>query len=494
MFDFPTLAHEAEIAARPAANSKALEETMNIRQIVEQTLLAEYAPASALVNANGELLYIHGRTGKYLEPAVGQATLSIVKMAREGLKVELANALRTVAVHKEIIRHKGLLVKTNGGSTLVNLTVAPVTKPAASEGLILVTFEDAPAAVHPDLLLIPTSSDEKVRRIAEMEQQLKLKDELLQTTVEELESANEELRSTNEELQSINEELQSTIEELETSKEELQSLNEELMTTNLEQMQRVEEMAHLNNDMNNLLTGTGIATIFVDQQLRIKRFTPMSTQVINLIPTDIGRPMSHFASNLDHDNLVRDIEAVLATLTPKESEVHTKDGNWYLMRILPYRTLENVIDGAIITFVQITEQKQVQSTLRQLTQQVHEASEYTHNIVESLREPLLVLDAKLSIQFANRAFYETFQVQPAETIGRLIYDLGNQQWNIPRLRTLLEEILPAQTVLNDFEVVHDFAGIGQRTMRLTARAIRQAEGKEQLILLVIADITKYKLD
>ena len=204
-------------------------------------------------------------------------------------------------------------------------------------------------------------------RIAALKQELRAKEEYLQTTNEELETSNEELKSSNEEMQSVNEELQSTNEELETSKEELQSVNEELATVNAELQTKVVDLSRANNDMNNLLAGTGIGTVFVDHQLRILRFTPAVTQVINLILTDVGRPVGHIVSNLTgYDSLVADVKAVLDTLVPKEVEVQTKAGAWFLLRIRPYRTLENIIEGAVITFVDITEMKRVQQALREV--------------------------------------------------------------------------------------------------------------------------------
>ena len=321
-------------------------------------------------------------------------------------------------------------------------------------------------------------------RIAALEQELRAKEEYLQTTIEELETSNEELKSTNEEMQSVNEELQSTNEELETSKEELQSVNEELATVNAELQTKVADLSRANNDMNNLLAGTGVGTLFVDQQLRISRFTPAATQLINLIPTDVGRPVGHIVSNLvGYDRLVEDVQAVLDTLVPKETEVQTTAGDWYQLRIRPYRTLDNVIEGAVITFVDITRSKQVEEALR-------EARELAESIVATVREPLVVLDEHLQVVSANQAFYSTFRVEPGGTLGQVLYELGNGQWDIPALRQLLEEILPQNATFDDFEVTHEFEQIGRRTMLLNARRILSEAGQTRLILLAIEDITE----
>jgi two-component system CheB/CheR fusion protein len=378
----PRLPDDASVRQHSA---KAPGETkLPVRELTERALLQQYAPAGALINERGDILYLHGRTGQYLEPAPGEAVMNILKMAREGLRRELTTALHKAA-SGEPVRQPGLLVKTNGTFTTVSLTVQPVSAgpdPAAAPTLFLVSFENPPAAdpqrpeqaadLPPDKAAVAAtgeagrSATDAEAQIRALQQELRAKEEYLQTSNEELATSNEELKSSNEEMQSVNEELQSTNEELETSKEELQSVNEELATVNAELQNKVTDLSRSNNDMNNLLAGTGIGTIFVDHQLRIQRFTPSVTQVINLILTDVGRPVGHIVSNLTgYDRLVPDIRAVLDTLAPREVEVQTQAGAWYLLRIRPYRTLENVIEGAVITFTEVTEMKKAQAALRE---------------------------------------------------------------------------------------------------------------------------------
>ncbi len=345
----------------------------NLRRLTEATLLSHYAQAGALINSRGEILHIYGRTGRYLEPAAGDAGLNILTMAREGLRPALTSALYRVASRKEPVFHPGLRVKTNGDYTTVNLSLRPVISegPEPRTDLFLVVLEEAPlpaeaAAAHPVDAAPPQPSSHEVRRVAELEQELRTKEEYLQSTLEEMETSTEELKSSNEEMQSVNEELQSTNEELETSKEELQSVNEELATVNAELQNKVSDLSRANNDMNNLLAGTGVATLFVDHQLRIVRFTPSATELINLITGDIGRPVSHIVSNLvSYDKLVEDVQTVLRDLTPREVEVETRTHRWFLMRIRPYRTLDNVIEGAVITFTDITDRRVAQSRLEE---------------------------------------------------------------------------------------------------------------------------------
>ncbi len=340
-----------------------------LREITEQALLQHLAPTGALVNRHGDILYLQGRTGMYLEPAPGEVGISnILKMARTGLRRPLALALHDAVNSKEVTRAPGLRVKTNGHFSTVDLAICPVlagAMAAPETHLYLVILADMSAA--PQESTPPVSASAKSpepgtadadaeSRIALLKQELRAKDEYLQSTHEELESSNEELKSSNEEMQSINEELQSTNEELETSKEELQSVNEELATVNNELQTKVLDLSRANNDMNNLLAGTGIGTVFVDYALRILRFTPAASSIINLIPSDVGRPVAHIVSNLvNYSSLVEDTQAVLDTLIFKEIIVQTIAGNWYTMRLQPYRTLDNVIEGAVISFIDITD-------------------------------------------------------------------------------------------------------------------------------------------
>jgi two-component system, chemotaxis family, CheB/CheR fusion protein len=367
----PTMV-ESEAAPAPVGKAPA-EGKLPVRELTERELLQQYAPVGVLVNERGDILYIHGRTGQYLEPAAGEASsMNILKMAREGVRRDLTTMLHKAASQRKALRTGGLKVKSNGSYVTLNLAVRPM---PSGPNLFLVLFEEAPA---PDRARFETAAVEKSAEaakhpdagdddsIAALRRELRAKEEYLQATNEELETSNEELKSSNEEMQSVNEELQSTNEELETSKEELQSVNEELATVNTELQQKVTDLSRANNDMNNLLAGTGVGTVFVDLELNITRFTPAATQLINLIQTDVGRPMGHIVSNLlVYDRLVEDVQAVLDSLVPKEIEVESKAGAWYSMRIRPYRTLENVIEGAVVTFLEITEQKRVQESLRE---------------------------------------------------------------------------------------------------------------------------------
>ncbi len=457
----------------------------NISKSVEKLLIERYAPPTVIVNNEGRIIFIHGRVGKYLEPAEGVANLSIVDMAREGIKFELNSAINEAIMKNKEVEYKNLDVKTNGDYQPISLAVRPINQPKLMEGLVMVTFKDIELEKR-EQEKIPETTPKKDKRIRELEEELRVTKERLHTTIEELETSNEELKSANEELQSMNEELQSTNEELETSKEELQSLNEELLTVNTELQNKVDQLSEVNDDMNNLLNSIETPTIFVDKDIKIKRFTKETIKLINLIPSDVGRPLKDIVSNVEYDNMIGDIKDVMDRVIYKEKEVRTKDGKWYLVRIIPYKTLENIIDGAVITFTDISEQKEVQKLADQL--------EYVKSIVDTVREPLVVLDEELKVISANDSFYNKFKVDEKDTEGKLFYKLGDNQWDIPKLRKLLEKILPRDQKFENFEVEHDFPRVGRRKMILNGRKIQEKRinGKtigKGLILLAIEGIT-----
>ena len=463
-------------------------ERTSYRELTEQALLEHYAQSGLLVTAQGDILHIWGRTGKYLEPTPGDALMNVISMAREGLRRALATALHQAAAGKDAIRYAGLRVRTNGDAITANLTVrrAPAGAGRADRtDLFVVILEEVEAVTPPTGVVGPEGSgataDSDDPRIARLERELRAREEYLQVTIEELETSNEELKSAIEEMQSINEELQSTNEELETSKEELQSVNEELATVNAELSSKVSDLSRANNDMNNLLAGTGVGTLFVDHQLRISRFTPAATQLINLIDTDIGRPVGHIVSNLvGYDRLVSDVRSVLDTLASTEIEVQTNQGRWHLMRIRPYRTLDNVIEGAVITFVDITDRKEMESALRA-------ARLRAENVVDAIREPIVVLDAELRVVSANRAFYLLLGTQPATTIGRGLAELDSNRFDDHALRGLLERAATTGVGFDDY-VLPATTPARSGSLRLSARPIADHSDPGLSIVLAISPV------
>ncbi len=401
----------------------------------ERALLQLLEPVCALVEKNGDLLHLRGRTGMYLEPTPGDAGINnILKMAREGLTQPLKLALYQAVEDKRVVRRAGLRVRTNGHFTTVNLTVCPVaprTGDVYQSLRYLVVLEEAPLIeLEPAPLPAMGAGVPVDVRIAELQRELRDKDKLLRSAREDTETSTEELRSAIEEMQSVNEELQASNEELATSKEELQSLNEELATVNVEQQNKVADLARALNDNRNLLAGSGIATIFVDLQQRILSFTPSATAIINLVASDVGRPLGHFMARLrGYDRMTEDIAAVLDTLASREIRVQDKDGRWYMLRILPYRTLENVIEGAAVTFMDISEVVKAQVDMEQLHQALaalKKSEQRFRSVVSILSEGVLLLAQDGTITAWNQSAERILGMSGREIGGRMALDAGWQ--------------------------------------------------------------------
>jgi two-component system, chemotaxis family, CheB/CheR fusion protein len=415
-------------------------------------------------------------------------------MAREGLKLEIRAAIHDAKRKATTIRREGLQVRQDGQFKEVNVEVIPIKTPAG-ERYFLILFEDAvtPAGEAEVKIALPAGTKTKPgqrpgkesSQIVRLEREIASTKKYLQSIIEEEETTNEELRAANEEILSSNEEFQSINEELETAREELQSTNEELTTLNEELQNRNAELGQLNNDMINLLGSVDLPVVMLGGDLHIRRFTPAAGIALNLTSTDIERSISDVKLGIDIPDLESLISEVMKTAGIKEREVLNRQGRWYSLRIRPYTTAENRIDGAVLVLVDID------ALIRSL-EEVKESRDYARAIVETVREPLVVLDKEQRVKTANRSFYRTFQAKPEETENRQIYELGNHQWEIPGLRILLEEILPQKTSFQDFEVEHDFQGIGHRTMLLNARQIKQRGDGSQMILLAIEDITERK--
>ncbi len=374
--------------------------------VIERMLLARFAPVSVVANTRGDIVYIHGRSGDFLEPNPGQPRNNLLDMAREGLCAHLATAIRSVTTDGQPVERTILHTQRDGNTTPTRLTVCRMDEPVSMRGLLLVTFTpvadetgNASAGVRPTI-------ESSTEQTASLEAELRYMKETQQATQEELESANEELRSINEEMQSTNEELQSTNEELETSREEMQSLNEELSSVNVELHLKVEALSQANDDMQNLLNSADVATVFLDTDLQIRRYTEQAQDLIRLRPGDIGRPISELACTLLYEQLVADCRATLKHLKLHEQEVRTESGTHYLMRILPYRTRDNVVDGLALTFVNINRLKESQQRLEVM------AWLFSRN-----SNPILVIDSDGTIIEANLAALQLLTAPGAEIIG-----------------------------------------------------------------------------
>ncbi|MDZ7666476.1 MAG: chemotaxis protein CheB [Desulfotignum sp.] len=395
----------------PAAVKRA--EDINNFKLVETILQQSDMPPCVIIDEKMNIVYIHGRTGKYLEPAPGRACFNILDMARPSLKTVLASAIRKAAGIKQEVVREGVDIEDNGGFIKIDLTVKPVLAYGSLRGMLMVVFNDvrkAKTKTKTNAKAKPKAS-KKDNATTQLEQELQYTKENLQTTIEELETANEELKSTNEELQSTNEELQSTNEEMETSKEELQSLNEESATVNAELQSRVGELSDANDDMKNLLNSTHIGTIFLDMDMNIRRFTDMVTDLIPLTMSDIGRPVSHFATTLKDFHMVAHAQKVLKDLVPREFEVESRDDKFFRTRITPYRTTQNVIDGVVVTFEDITEFRRYRLTAQRLS------------VIMNSKEAILIQDKKGNILFWNQGAVDMYGYTESEALKMNIREM-----------------------------------------------------------------------
>jgi len=461
-------------------------QTGNIARQIERLLLNRYAPASVIINEHGKIVYIHGRTGKYLELSMGQPSWNIIEMAREGLRLPLVSSLRIATKKGETeIISSGLRVKTNGDFETIDLKLEKIIEPEALRDLFLVSFHPQ---IEENRIQLSASTErasiliDKPGEKEQLEQELFFTKESLRATIEELETSNEELKSTNEELQSTNEELQSSNEEMETAKEEMESLNEELNSVNSELQNKVESLSETNDDMQNLLNSTDIATIFLDCNLRIKRFTRQAKAIIKLIDSDIGRPLEDLVSTLKYEHLIDDAKIVLQTLVYKDTEVQTVNDDWYLLCILPYRTAENMIDGLVISFVDIGRLKKAE--------QMAQAAYLTTAIVNTVRQPLLVLDDKLQILTASPAFNQTFNSNNENLTGQSLFAINESAWDSAQLRSHLTGTLTSNIAFDEYYLDTKFPVIGKKRWMINGCILKQSPVSPTLILLAIEDATE----
>ncbi len=419
LIDFPSSFSRSKRTFPKVKETFAVSE--NIQSVAEQLMIQHFAPASVLVNNKGDIIFITGRTGKYLEPVAGKANLNIYAMAREGLREALPNAFRKAMQNSNQVIVRNLKVGTNGGTQFVDITVQRIENPDVIRDMIIVVFTDVPAIIENGLTNLKTGKQKSSGRVKEMEIKLQRCNEDLQSTHEEMQTSQEELKSTNEELQSTNEELQSTNEELTTSKEEMQSLNEELQTVNTELQSKVSDFVQANNDMKNLLNSTEVATLFLDKELNIRRYTETATKIIKLRNTDIGRPFTDQVSNLKYPEIESHAQQVIKTLYSIETVIASQDGRWFNIRIMPYRTLDDRIDGLVITFTDITIAKQSEEELK--------ASETRFRILfESA--PLAIIVSREGIGlYANHKFVEIFGLKSStDAVNKHIDRYFAQKW------------------------------------------------------------------
>lgn len=475
------------VSARRSDNS---EGKMGMVQALERLILRKHTPACVLVDRVGRILHVHGRTGKYLELPAGKPDLEVTALAREGLRFPLNAALRRANAGSEA-RQEGVRVKTNGDFQDIDLAIIPLFEPAVLKNTCLVVFTDVVAPPAPKHEITDNiKNDDVVRRNLELEKELMKVREDYRGALEELETSNEELKSLNEEMRSSNEELQSTNEELESSSEELQSLNEELNTVNNQLLGKNEELSEAYSAVTDALNSTRIAILFLNPDNSVKRFTPEAANLLNLVDHDVGRPIRHISHNLDIDDLSGKARQVMDELSPYETDVRTSDGGWRRMRIGINRSGDNLLEGTVLTFVNIDAQKSAQKELREVKDaELAAARRFSEHIVETVREALLVLDENFRVLTANRRFYDLFDPPEDAAPGKRLFDMGDRRLNIPELRKLLEQLVAEGQIFEDYEITHTFPDGKTRRMLLNARLLKENGRAGRKILLALEDIT-----
>lgn len=458
----------------------------NVEKEAERVLMNRFVPASIVVNEQMEIVQFRGKTGAYLEPATGNPTFSLSKMAREGLLVDLRDGIARAKKTNGPVRKDAVRVQSNGGFREIDLEIIPIRGPNSHERFYVVVFQESRHAVsagrheHSKKARRPSPSlalehERAKRELVQLREQLQALIEDHETTLEEFKSANEEILSGNEELQSTNE-------ELETAKEELQSSNEELTTLNEELQNRNTELSMANNDLLNLLANVNLPVVMVGNDLRIRRFTPPAEKLLNFLPGDVGRRLGEIRPNVD----VEDVEAlcrqVIDTAAVQELEIRELSGSWYVMRIRPYKTWDLKVDGAVISFQDIDA----------LKRSLEQTRRYADSLIEHAREPIVVLDDQFRISIANPAFYRAFRLDPQQVETVSLFDLNAGRWNIPGLRERLQRVLSRNERTDDLEAHVQLPELGSTTLLFNARRVEAQEGRS-LIFVSVEDITENRL-
>jgi two-component system, chemotaxis family, CheB/CheR fusion protein len=492
------------LSARLPAHLRPLPDSIDPSLALEfqhQRALEMYAPPSILIDDHYQILYVSETAGRYLQQPRGPVTSDLLRLVRLELQADLRVALFQAFRQNKAVVTAPIPVQFNGERHRVTLWVRPgrlepvQVKPRQAQELAADEVQSQPVEalvlfVEDEIMAVATdepagqSAASRFREwgmVEQLETELQRLRDQMQFASEQYELSTEELKAANEELQSINEEYRSTTEELETNKEELQSVNEELQTVNNELKNKLDETARAHSDLENLMQATQIATLFLDRELRIRHYTPEVEELFNIRPSDRGRPIGDLTHQLEYEDLVKESQQVLRSLLPLQREVWTPNshGRCLLARLRPYRTIEDHIDGLVISFVDVTELKEAEAALRR-------ARDYNENIVNTVREGLLVLRPDLIVEFANESFYHLFAAGEQETVGEHFYRLGHGQWDVADLRIALEEILPLERAFNNFRIEKEFQHIGHRVMLLNGRRLDHTE----LILLMIEDVTE----
>jgi two-component system, chemotaxis family, CheB/CheR fusion protein len=449
-------------------------------ELHNRLLLERYAPPSIIVSESNDVLHVTGNAGRFLQIREGEPTQNILRMIVKELRIELRTSLHQARQQGQPVRSGAVRLNLEGQPRQVTLFVLPISEPEGVSGFLQVVFEEMPAKTLEAPPAVPTETD---RLIEQLEDELLRSKESLQASIEDLERSNEELKASNEELLSTNEELQSTAEELETSQEELQSMNEELVTVNLELKEKIEEVSRSNSDLQNLIISTDIGTIFLDRELRIKRYTPRISDLFNITPSDIGRPLAHFTHRIDYDNLLELADRVLNRVTSIEREIRSRDDRWYLVRILPYRTVENKIDGVVVTFVDVTDRRRAETILTRQQQQIRALVEHAPDVIARF-------DREYRHVYVNPAIEQITGMARQNFLGKT-----NRELDFPAESNALWENALRQVLDTGKELTTEFeyARLG-KTYYFSSRLVpeRGPDGTVETVLAITRDISDRK--
>ena len=462
-------------------SEKRITETVKAHDIMDKAILSEYAPPCVLVNEGYDVIYSHGSIERYLVVPSGKPSYNVLKMAKECVRYELSVLLHKVVKEGKPVIHEGLKIKQGKELRTYNLIVKPIFDSYYQKELLLIVFDDFVPGIKTNRGEKIILNDKDINpEVVALEQELNSAKQYLLETIKELECSNMERKSAITERLSINEELQSANEELETSQEEMQSANEELQTVNAELQQKIEELSHANNDLNNLLASIETGIIFLDTNLCVKRFTPSVTGLFNLIPSDIGRPIRDITSKVMYENIINEAEEVFDTLKRKDSEVEVIDGRWFSLHILPYRTTENLVDGVVIRFVDITERKRSESVAIQIAKEMDTTLDYITDLVS-------FHDKDHNILKVNKAYAKFFKSEPEELIGKKCFDVvhcsAKPLSNCPHM----------QAIEKKGPVTHDYFESRLNVhFEVTALPTINNKGEVANVIYIMKDITKVK--
>ena len=478
---FPLGSHRGGGARLPLPSGRRVLPGATPRDLTQRALIDGYAPASVLINRKGEGLYYSGSTDRYLRVAAGEPSRDLLAMVRDGLRGKLGVAIRQASEEHRRAVVSGARVSRGDRSVAVSIEVQPL----ESEGttFLLVCFLDEPEREEP--AGGPGDAPDTLSRIPELERELDATRKELRSAIQDLEISNAEQTAINEEAMSINEEFQSTNEELVTSKEELQALNEELTALNSQLQETLERQRSTSNDLQNILDSAGVATLFLDRDINIRFFTPAVKSLFHVIAGDIGRPLADLTALATDPELIADARAVLTSSAPLGREIEAENGAWYIRRILPYRTQDNRIEGVVITFADISEMKAAE-------REIQAARAYSDSIIDTIRQPLVVLDDELCVVSANRSFCHTFAVEAAEVAGKPLGTVAGRQAGASGLRAFLEQVQAVPSHVEDYEIEIELPSLGRRLLLLNARKLREGPLGEHKILLAIDDITEQR--